>query len=76
MISLDGSRNGCLSGADVWRDNKVITPPQEPVIISHFGLKIARLDITDNIFLTILEKKENLPELKKLLPPYYSLFPH
>ena len=44
---------------DTWRDPKIITPPQLPVITSHFGLKTARLIIADSIYLTILQKREN-----------------
>ena len=45
---------------DIWRDPKVIIVPQQPVIMSHFGLQIARIAIADNIYLTILQKKGEL----------------
>jgi hypothetical protein len=37
-------------------------PTKGPVVISHFGLKIARIAIADNIYLTILKKGENAPD--------------
>ena len=46
-------------GKDKWRGPKVINSPQLSVIISHFGLKIARIAIADTIFITILQKREN-----------------
>ena len=45
------------SGCDTWRDPKLITPPKLPVMISNFGLKIARIATADTIFIAILQKR-------------------
>jgi hypothetical protein len=44
--------------SDTLRDNKIITPPQLPVIAPYFDLEIAWFSIADTIFITILQKRE------------------
>ena len=48
-----------ICGTDTWRDPKVITLQKKSAITSYFGLRIALNAITDTIFLTILQKREN-----------------
>ena len=69
-----GSRNVCLGIADRWRDPKIISPRQLPVIISHFGLKIAALTGADTIFLTKMQKNGSISYLFSKLFLYFSTF--